>query len=553
MHLPLNDPLLQTCFVGVFLNLVGAAMALYLWTERRADVYLALWSSAWFCNGTRWAIHYPATWNTSLRVVEGVLIAAVLALQVMGLYELLPRRPWNRKRVFGLVVLFEVLAGIYAAVEHAQVPVGYALLAANCFFGVWCMWRAYSSRPLPGYAIGIFAHAWQAIYVAWGLWVFGPAFTDHVSVPLVFNTLLMLSIVMIAYQLRRIELQESEDTLNQIFETAPTPILITRPPTGEIERVNRVAIDLLGLPAERPVGRTAVELGIVTDKAAREEIYRELEAGRQIKGRELSIDRLGERRIVAVNAGKVPLRDGPRFVFSMFDLTDLRRAEAELRNATEEMRGLYMRLGTVEDDERRALQRDLHDLMGANLVALRLEIDLIGALLNKDDRAGVASHLDSARQVAAEMIALARNLLAELRPPALDEYGLVAALRTYSETRGSRLNLTIRVDGDDIEPRLETFVEGALFRIVQEALTNAAKHAQAREVVVRIEQAPDEVRVTVSDDGIGFKPEAANGMTASWGLKNMRERALAIGARLSLQSAPNQGTCVVVSVARNGA
>jgi PAS domain S-box-containing protein len=363
---------------------------------------------------------------------------------------------------------------------------------------------------------------------------------------------MILSIVMIAYQRRRIELQDSEETLNQIFETAPSPILITRPPSGEIERVNRVAAEMLGVPKEEAIGRTAAQLGVVADVAAREQMYRELEAGQRVQGLEVPLNRRGNQRIIAINASKITLRAGPRFILSTFDVTDMRKAESDLRAAAEEMRQLYMRLGTVEDEERRALQRELHDLMGANLAALRLEIDLIGVLLSHDDRGGAVNHVESARQVVVEMIAMVRNLMAELRPPALDEYGLVAALRSYSQMQGPRLNLAIRFKGEDIEPPLDSFVEGALFRIAQEAITNAAKHAHAHEVVVNVEQSPEEVRVAVRDDGKGFKPGTVKGPEISWGLKNMRERAKAIGATLSLESEPNSGTCVVVSVSRNG-
>jgi signal transduction histidine kinase len=115
------------------------------------------------------------------------------------------------------------------------------------------------------------------------------------------------------------------------------------------------------------------------------------------------------------------------------------------------------------------------------------------------------------------------------------------------------LNLKIRVSGDDISPRPDSFVEGTLFRIAQEALTNAAKYASASEVTISIEQCPSDLRVTVRDDGIGFQLGAIDEGRSNWGLKNMHERAQAIGAELLMSSVPGTGTSISVVVSRRPA
>jgi len=146
-----------------------------------------------------------------------------------------------------------------------------------------------------------------------------------------------------------------------------------------------------------------------------------------------------------------------------------------------------------------------------------------------------------------------RGVMADLRPPELDDYGLLAALRWYADQVGSRAGLDIAVEGETILPRLSSRQETALFRIAQEALSNVVKHAQAARAVVAVE-AGDEVMMTIADDGVGFDLASLEraGAAPHWGLLTMRERAQAIGARWRVESAPGQGTRVVVELAHPG-
>lgn len=217
-----------------------------------------------------------------------------------------------------------------------------------------------------------------------------------------------------------------------------------------------------------------------------------------------------------------------------------------------QMRQLYMRLARVEDDERRALHAELHDQVGANLSALRLELDVAASLLSRTDAASAEQHLGSARAVAAETMAMTRDLMAGLRPPALDDFGLVAALRTLAESQSSRLNLQIDVAGD-VTPRPGHLVEISLFRIAQEAVMNAARHASATRVALAFAEREGRVILTVSDDGVGFDLDAPGTDPDHWGLKSMRERARAIGGVLHVETAPGAGTRVTAEVPREAA
>jgi two-component system sensor histidine kinase UhpB len=147
-----------------------------------------------------------------------------------------------------------------------------------------------------------------------------------------------------------------------------------------------------------------------------------------------------------------------------------------------------------------------------------------------------------------------RDVMADLRPPVLDDYGLVAALDWYGSQFVAPRGITVTMGGQEPSPRLAPQVELALFRIAQEALTNVIKHAQATKATVHLETDPDQdtVRLVVVDDGTGFDParQAGPADRQSWGLIGMVERAEAVGAHCRIESASGQGTQVVVEVTR---
>jgi signal transduction histidine kinase len=226
------------------------------------------------------------------------------------------------------------------------------------------------------------------------------------------------------------------------------------------------------------------------------------------------------------------------------------KAEEDLKASVDEMRQLYLRFANVEDDERRALHTELHDQVGANLSAMRIELDVIASLVARSESANALGHLKSAREVAIETSAMARDLMAELRPPALDDYGLVAALRTFAESQATRLSLAIEVAGQDLLPRPSRMVEGALFRIAHEALMNSARHASAKRVTLAVVARAGHVVLTIEDDGAGFDLNAPGVGPDHWGLKNMRERAWGIGGTLRIDTAPGAGTRITAEAPR---
>ena len=294
-------------------------------------------------------------------------------------------------------------------------------------------------------------------------------------------------------------------------------------------------------PASLPIRETGAQVDLFDDRQLRRWNLDEsrLPPGSVVRHRDLSVWVLYRWYILAAIAGL--LVQGALIGGLLVARARQHRAEVELQQ-------LHVRLGTVEEDERRTFHRELHDRVGGNLAALRIELGLIQGFLGSD-MARAEQHLRSAHQVTQETMAIARNLMTELGPPALDQYGLVAALRSFAESQSLRLNLQIKASGEDLAPRLAPIVETALFRIVQEAVTNAAKHASAERVDISVSERAGVILLKVEDDGEGFEVNAATS-DQHWGLKNMNERARAIGARIRVRSSPGAGTRIAVELSR---
>jgi PAS domain S-box-containing protein len=205
--------------------------------------------------------------------------------------------------------------------------------------------------------------------------------------------------------------------------------------------------------------------------------------------------------------------------------------------------------------DRRLVARELHDQVGQNLSALSLSLSALREQVRTlPEEAAVlfCQRIDDALSLVREAAVRTRDIMADLRPPVLDDYGLMAALRWHAEGLRRRTSLSVTLQGKEPEPRLPAPVEIALFRIAQEALMNVAKHAGTNEAWVTLETDEMTVRLVVADTGVGFDPAEITEQEghAGWGLITIKERAEAVGGHIRVESQPEQGTRVTVEVPR---
>jgi signal transduction histidine kinase len=221
------------------------------------------------------------------------------------------------------------------------------------------------------------------------------------------------------------------------------------------------------------------------------------------------------------------------------------RLTADLKQLTDDLQRSRTQLVTAREEERRRLRRDLHDGLGSVLASLNWRAGALRPLLHRDPVAAEALVVEQQHTIQAA-IGDIRRLVYDLRPPALDELGLLGALREQAAKlstgpeRDRAADLLVEVSVPETLPTLSAAVEVAAYRIAQEALTNVAQHAQAHHCTLWLACTADHMEVIVADDGIGLPTEHPVGV----GLLSMRERAEELGGRCEVQRVPEGGTRV---------
>lgn len=221
-----------------------------------------------------------------------------------------------------------------------------------------------------------------------------------------------------------------------------------------------------------------------------------------------------------------------------------RAARAALQASEARLRGIGERLVAVQEEERRHLARELHDEIGQSLTALNLMLSFAPTLPSEQ----AATRLRDARAQVAEIIAKVRQRSLDLRPGLLDDLGLLAALEWYVARYTRQTGIKVNFIAATLELRLAPEIELTAYRIVQEGLTNVARHAEVAEVRLRVWVADDRLMLQVEDQGRGMEVDAALAAGTSSGLVGMRERVSLLGGELTLNSEPGQGTLLLADL-----
>jgi signal transduction histidine kinase len=243
-------------------------------------------------------------------------------------------------------------------------------------------------------------------------------------------------------------------------------------------------------------------------------------------------------------------------VLAAFTVRRTLRLEQELQQRYEEgvrtrqeLQELSARLVSAQEEERRAISRELHDEVGQSLSALLMEAGNAAAHLPTQsdpahDIAQFRRHVDSIKKLAEASVQVIRNMALLLRPSMLDDFGLLPALEWQAREVSKRTGLRVQVSADEAAGELPDELRTCIYRVVQEALHNCARHAQARTVKITVDQEPTRIVLTVEDDGHGFDARRVRGL----GLVGMEERVNHLGGAFAVKSAPGSGTRVEVEL-----
>lgn len=233
-------------------------------------------------------------------------------------------------------------------------------------------------------------------------------------------------------------------------------------------------------------------------------------------------------------------------------IEELRRAidvlGAHTKQGLQHQHAYIAALSTAQEAERGRLARELHDEVVQQLIALGHGVDRVQRLLERGDATQAAERLQSVRGGITALVGELRTVIGDLRPPALEELGLLPAVELLLQRGGEGApEASLLVRGD--ERRLAPQSELALFRIIQEAWSNIRRHARAAHAEITFAYTPAGLVVTIADDGVGFAPptdhDAPDG---HWGVRGMRERAELTGGQLDVVSAPGQGTRLTIQI-----
>lgn len=340
-------------------------------------------------------------------------------------------------------------------------------------------------------------------------------------------------------------LRDSEQRLRCLFDQAAVGMAMVDPRTDRYSRVNKKYCDILGYSMEE-----MLQLGFrdVTHPDDLEGDLAELQL--LVRGEKNTFSR--EKRYLT--------KDGS-LVWGNLTISSIRSEEGNLigfagvleditlRKRNEEILQSYTRrLMELEEELRKRIARELHDDVGQDLTALGLNLSFVSNRLWSCEDQELQLRIDDSKLLTKEINRNVRNLMTDLRPPQLEAYGLSAALDSYGKLFFNRTGVVVTISVQDELPRLEGEVEIALYRIVQEALTNVAKHAEATQVLIAFMHQSGVVRLRITDNGKGFSPRAVPPVGSGWGLTIMRERSELIGASFRVDSAPKRGTTLDVEL-----
>ena len=305
---------------------------------------------------------------------------------------------------------------------------------------------------------------------------------------------------------------------------------------------NEAFTRLVNRPRDEIIGRTTVELGVI-DAARRPGIIDMLTKTGVVTDIELEVKAAGgPPRTGLLSLVRIELGGQDCTLGTYRDITEAKRAEEQLRASRAALRSLATRQQDIREDERTRIAREIHDSLGQALTALKLQLSAAEEAACRD-ASGLGARLHETTRMVDDLVKSVRRIATDLRPPILDQLGLPAALEWLAQDFSRRTSIqceaTIGATNDAINGELGT----ALFRIVQEALTNVLRHAGATRVDIALGMKSGCVTLEINDDGTGIT-EAGTVGPGSLGILGMRERAAALGGVLEVVPRQEGGTRV---------
>jgi len=383
------------------------------------------------------------------------------------------------------------------------------------------------------------------------------------------------------------ELKASEVRYRRLFETAKDGILILDADTGRITDANPFLQDLLGYSPGELLGKMLWEIGPFRDIAASRTAFRKLQRKEYIRYDNLPLETKGRRhrhvefvsnvyrvngtKVIQCNIRDITPRHQAEVALANFSkelekrveertaelitankllknmLDEGKRAEVEISKSRERLRSLSGRLQTLLEEERTRISREIHDELGQALTALKIDLSLTRRSLVSGGHVEQSAKVREIESAVNRIIRTVRKIATDLRPGILDELGVAAAIEWMAKDFQSRTGIGCKVARQGVDKISDTVHATAIFRIVQEALTNVMRHAEASRVDVSLKKKDHALIVEVRDNGIGIIEGRSFG-SQSFGLIGIRERVRLLGGEAVIRGKPGEGTLVRVTL-----
>jgi PAS domain S-box-containing protein len=346
-------------------------------------------------------------------------------------------------------------------------------------------------------------------------------------------------------------LKESEEKYRLLVDLLPIGILINQ--EGKIVMVNPSGVKMFKAASEAElVGTTpAAHLHPDFHQVVEERVRAALTEGIHASTlEEHLLCKDGSTFFAEVSGLPFKYEGKPSMMVVFTDVTERKRASEAITAQNQRIQEMSRTLLEVQEREKHLLSAELHDDLGQSLTSLKLMLELIGKTTSTKSR---QAKISAARELLSELMNKVRNLSLELRPAMLDDFGLFPALRWLFDRYQSRTGISISCDFDtQSTSRYQPHIETAAFRIIQEALTNVARHASVNHATVKISD-NGRLSIEVEDQGAGFDLiEISRNISACTGLSGMQERARLLGGNVDILTAPGTGTRILASIPLTG-
>jgi PAS domain S-box-containing protein len=343
---------------------------------------------------------------------------------------------------------------------------------------------------------------------------------------------------------------EEEISYNASLLENVSDAILSLDPERRIMSWNKASEQMYGYSKEEVLGRRIPEIVVFEFPGTNNEaVFKEVYEKGSWKGEINFVHPKNGRQIIVL--GYINLlknREGniTGFIATSKDITDRKHVENALNERTEQLRELSTHLQEIREEERTNIAREIHDELGQQLTGLKMDITWLKKRVKTEDPVIKNKFAESIKLIDASVKTI-RRIVTELRPSIIDDLGLNAAVEWHVVDFGKKLGLHIEYENDFDDEHIKPAISIGLFRILQESLTNIAKHAQAKNVSIKIGQVNDTIHLCVKDDGVGFDTKVRQ-IDKTFGLLGIKERANKMDGECFIESGPGEGTKIEVRI-----